>query len=195
MLNLRNGLVLVGCVIGGFIASGGRGLVARAAEPPRWFVRAVAPAEGPIASEGSEASRRIAQLEQRLKELESERHRVTAKAPANREGSSELEAVLAQNRELVERNRALAAENQALAEGHLFEAPAAARACEPSSAADPRTHIRFWAQQLRDSDTGSRRRLTPDQSAAIQVLLRPERELDSHNPWNELGSSALASAR
>jgi hypothetical protein len=102
-----------------------------------------------------------------------------------------------QNRELEARNRALAAQNQALAHGHAFEPPARASACAPPpGAADPREQLRYWARRLRDGDSGGlRARLTPDQKAAIQVLLRPERELDPRNPWRDLGAQALASTK
>jgi hypothetical protein len=192
MLNVRNGLVVVGCVFVGFVTSAGPGLVARAAEPPRWVDGAIAPSGGIAASgttltEGGVAQRRIAQLEQRLKELEAERRGATPNAPAPSEASRELEALIAHNRELTARNRALSAENQALAQSHLFESPATAPACEPPpSGADPRAQIRYWAEQLRDGGPAFRGRLTSEQSAAIQVLLRRERELDPRNPWREL---------
>jgi hypothetical protein len=184
MLSVRDSLVVVGCVFAGFVTSAGPGLVARAAEPPRWFDDTPAPDATVDA-----AQRRVAQLEQRLKELE-------AAAPAGGHTSPELGAVIAQNRDLAARNRVLAAENQALAQHHLFESPAIAAECEPPpSAADPRAQIRYWAQQLRDSGTGFRGRLTTEQSAAVRVLLRPERELDPQNPWREFGRQALASAK
>jgi hypothetical protein len=191
MLNIRDTLVVVGCVFAGFVTSAGPGLVARAAEPPRdWFEHALAAADS--STDGGAAERRIAQLEQQLKALEAERSAAAATGSTPRE----LEAVLSQNRDLAARNRTLAAENQALAQSHLFESPSAAAACEPPpSAADPRAQIRYWAQQLRDSGTGFRGRLTVEQSAAVQVLLRPERELDPRNPWREPGRQALASAK
>jgi hypothetical protein len=183
MLRVRDSLVVVGCVFAGFVTSAGPGLVARAAEPPRWFADTPAPGDGASVDAGA-AQRRIAQLEQRLKELE-------AAATAN--ASGELQAVTAQNRDLAARNRVLAAENQALAQNHLFESPAIAAECAPPpSGADPRAQIRYWAQQLRDSGSGFHGRLTTEQSAAVQVLLRPERELDPQNPWRELGRQALA---
>jgi hypothetical protein len=191
MLSVRNGLVVVGCVFVGFVTSAGPGLVARAAEPPRWGGLGLAPGgnavvPSPLATEGGEAQRRIAQLEQRLKELEAER-RATAHGSARAQASGELQAALAQNRELTARNRTLAAENHALAQSHLFETPASATACEPPpSDADPREQIRYWAERLRDGDTASHGRLTTKQTAAVHVLLRPERELDPSNPWREL---------
>lgn len=187
MLNVRNGLVVVGCVFAGFVTSAGPGLVARAAEPPRWAERALAAGDstlpsGTLAAEGGEAQRRIAQLEQRLKELEAER-RASPARPARDKASDELAAVVAQNRELAARNRALASE---LAQSQLFESPASAGGCEPPpSDADPRAQIRYWAEQLRDSGSSFRGRLTSEQNAAVQVLLRRERELDPRNPWRD----------
>lgn len=192
MSNVRNGLVVVGCVFVGFVTSAGPGIVARAAEPPRWAELALTPNDSPPlpvapAAESGDAQRRIAQLEQRLKELETERNRATRDASTRGKASHELEVMIAHNRELAARNRALAAENQALAEGHLFETPASATACEPApNDADPRAQIRYWAERLRDGDTAFNRRLTTEQNAAVQVLLRRERELDPRNPWREL---------
>ena len=192
MLSVRNGLVVVGCVFVGFVTSAGPGLVARAAEPPRWSELAVTPSDSTMVratptADGGEAQRRIAQLEQRLKQLEAERRGATPDAAAQGKASPELEAMIVHNRQLTARNRALAAENQNLAEGRLFETPAAATACEPPpNDADPRTQIRYWAERLRDGDTAFHGRLTTEQSAAVQVLLRRERELDPRNPWREL---------
>jgi hypothetical protein len=192
MLSVRNGLVVVGCVFVGFVTSAGPGLVARAAEPPRWGELGLAPGDstavsGPTTTEGGEAQRRIAQLEQRLNELEAERRATTADGSARAKASGELQAALAQNRELAARNRTLAAENQALAQSHLFETPASATACEPPPGdADPRAQLRYWAARLRDGDTALHGRLTTKQTAAVHVLLRPERELDPRNPWREL---------
>jgi hypothetical protein len=105
MLSVRNGLVVVGCVFVGFVTSAGPGLVARAAEPPRWGELGLAPGDstavsGPTTTEGGEAQRRIAQLEQRLNELEAERRATTADGSARAKASGELQAALAQNREL-----------------------------------------------------------------------------------------------
>jgi hypothetical protein len=191
MLSLRNGLVVVGCVFVGFITSAGPGLVARAAEPPRWAEHPFAPADGALVpgtliTEGADAQRRVAQLEQRLKELEAERHRASTDGSSRDKASRDLEAVISQNRELAARNRALAAENQALAQSHLFESPATTPACEPPGNADPRAQIRYWAELLRASGSSSRGRLTSEQNAAVQVLLRRERELDPRNPWRDL---------
>lgn len=192
MLNARSGLVVVGCVFAGFVTSAGPALVARAAEPPRWVEGALGASTGTLASDAGEAQRRIAQLEQRLKELEAERGRANPSS-SNGSASRELDAVIAQNRELTARNRALTGENQALAQNHLFESPRPAAACTaPPDAPDPRTQIRYWAQRMRAGDF--RARLTPEQNAAVQVLLRRERELDPHNPWSQPGAQALAAS-
>jgi hypothetical protein len=151
MLSVRESLVVVGCVFVGFVTSAGPGLVARAAEPPRWVEGALTPSDGSVVPGGGVAQRPIAPL----KKLEAQRHVTTAAGPASDKASPELEAVLAQNRELTERNRALASENQALTQSHLFVPPA--KVCEPPPSADPRAQIRYWAQLLRDSDTGSTR--------------------------------------
>lgn len=187
MLSLRDSLVVVGCVFVGFVTSAGPGLVARAAEPPPRLEPALAPSDSTRVPDRGEAQRRVAQLEQ----LEAERRGATSDDAASGKASRELEAVLAHNRELTARNRAL----EALAQSHLFVPPATAKACEPPPSADPRAQIRYWAQLLRDGDTGSHARLTTQQYAAVQVLLRPERELDPRNPWRELGPKALASAK
>lgn len=194
MLNVRSSVVVVGCVFVGFVTSAGPTLVARAAEPPRWIERALASNESTAVPGAGDAKSRVAQLEQRVKELEAERRGATPRGPASGRVSAELEAVLAQNRELEARNLALATENQALANRHPFERTAAA--CEPPSSADPRAQIRYWAQQLRDGDSGFNGRMTTEQNAAVQVLLRPERRLDPSNPWGNFGpEAALASAK
>jgi hypothetical protein len=184
---LRNCIVVVGCVFVGFVASAGPGLVARAAEPERWIERAFATADdSPTSSGEGEARQRIAQLERQLSNLESEPRGATRGGSTPPQASAELDAILAQNRELIARNRALAAENQALAQNHLFEPPVADGACEPPPAdADPKAQLRYWAERLRDGDGGFRGRLTAEQNAAVNVLVRRERALDPHNPWRE----------
>jgi hypothetical protein len=186
---LRNCIVVVGCVFVGFVASAGPGLVARAAEPERWDERTLAPADDstPSSDESeSDARHRIAQLERQLKDLEADPRAATRGGSTARQASGELDAVLARNEELVARNRALAAENLALAQAHLFEPPVADSACEPPPAdADPKAQLRYWAERLRDSEGGFRARLTPEQNAAVNVLVRRERALDPHNPWRE----------
>ena len=95
--------------------------------------------------------------------------------------------MVARNNELTARNRTLAAENQALAQSHLFEPHASATACKsPPGDVDPKAQLRYWAERLRDGDSGFRDRLTIAQNAALNVLLRRERELDPHNPWREM---------
>jgi hypothetical protein len=184
---LRNCIVVVGCVFVGFVASAGPGLVARAAEPERWDDRALAPADdGTPRSDESEgeARHRIAQLERQLKDLAAEPRGATRAGSTPPQASGELGTVLARNQELMARNRALAAENQALAQSHLFEPPVADSACEPPPAdADPKAQLRYWAERLRDGDGAFRARLTPEQNAAVNVLVRRERALDPHNPW------------
>lgn len=148
-----------------------------------------------MVSRGGEPQR-SAQLEQPLTELAAERGGVIADGAASDRVSSELKAVTANNRELAARNRALAAENQALAQSHLYEPSANARACDsPPNDTDPAAQIRYWARRLRDGDAGFRGRLTAEQNAAVQVLLRPERELDPRNPWSKIGPGPLASAK
>jgi hypothetical protein len=183
-MSVRSGFVIVGCVFVGFVTSAGPGLVARAAEPQRWVAGGLSSSEDTTVVEGGEAQRHIAQLEQRLKELEAERRGAAPGGPTGGQVSGELDAVVARNNELLESNRALAAENQALAQSHLFERRASRTACEsPPSDADPKAQLRYWAERLRDGDSGFRDRLTAEQNAAVNVLLRRERELDPHNPW------------
>jgi hypothetical protein len=183
MLNIRQGLVVLGCVFVGFAASAGPGIVASAAEPERWVQSAIGAGPG-------DAQRHVAQLEQRLKELEAERRDGARVAATPGQVPSEPSViaqnqVLAQNQELIARNRALAAENRALTQSHLFEPPVAApAACEPApDGADPKAQLRYWAERLREGENGFRGGLTPEQNAALNVLLRHERSLDPHNPW------------
>jgi hypothetical protein len=181
MLSLRMGLLVLGCVSVGFVASAGPGLAARAAEPELWKPSVMVPG-------GGDAQRRIAQLEQRLRELEAER-RGAAQAgpspvPVPVTVSAELEAVMARNEELVARNRTLATENQALVQGQVFERAPVASRCEPApDGSDPKAQLRYWAERLRDGDNGFRGGLSPEQNAALNVLLRRERALDPRNPW------------
>jgi hypothetical protein len=186
MLSLRNGVVVVGCVCVGFMASAGPGLVARAAEPDRWIASVTASGDSAFGSDDSAfsadehaAQRRITQLEQQLKELEAQRAAASQVPP---QVTQELDAVVARNRELAERNRALSAENQSLVQSRLFEPPQSA--CEePPSGADAKAQLRYWADQLRNPAKGFRGKLTTAQNAALNVLLQEERALDPHNPW------------
>jgi hypothetical protein len=175
MLSLRNGLVVLGCVSVGFIASAGPGFAARAAEPELWVPNAIVPG-------GGDAQRRIAQLEERLREVEAERRGAAQAGQA--QTSAELAAATARNEELVARNRALATENQALVQGQAFERAPLASRCEPvPDGSDPKAQLRYWAERLRDGENGFRGGLSPEQNAALNVLLRRERALDPKNPW------------
>jgi hypothetical protein len=181
MLNARSALVVVGCVFVGFAFSAGPGLVASAAEPERWVgaIKGVSPST----LGASNPQRRIVELEQRVKELEAERRAAAQSAATPRDTSRELAAAIARSDELAARNRALSLQNQELAQAQLFEPPAAATACEPPEGTDAKTQLRFWAEQLRDGDNGPRVRLSAEQNAALNVLLRRERALDPNNPW------------
>jgi len=184
MMSLRNGFLVVGCVFVGFVASAGPGLVAQAAEPQGWVGRVTAGAGNTLPADDGEARLRIVQLEQRLQALEAERRAATPVEPARSAAHGELDAVIARNQELTARNRALAAENQALSQRQLFEPPA--RGCESAPEdANPKAQLRYWAERLRDGDNGFRSRLTAEQSAALNVLLRRERPLDPSNPWRQ----------
>ena len=175
MVQVRRGLVLVGCVSMGFVISAGPGLVARAAEPDRWVSAIVASAS----ARGDAAQRRIAELEQKVKELEAQSQAQLATAK-----SAEL-AAIARSEELAARNRALALENQELAQSRVFEPSGSASvALQPESEADPRVQLRYLARQIRDGEA-SFRRLSPRLNAAVNVILRGERELDPNNPWRE----------
>jgi cell division protein FtsB len=185
MISVRSGFVVVGCVAVGFLTSAGPGVVARAAEPLRWVGVGTAPGAGASVGEAS-AQSRIAQLEQRLKELEAERQAESASGRTHGNVAEQLDASLARNDELQARNRALAAENQTLTQNHLFERPVRATACPPPDDADAKAQLRYWAERLRAGGSQFRDRLTVSQNAALNVLLRPERELDPQNPWREM---------
>jgi hypothetical protein len=171
MLDVRRGLVVVACVSVGFIISARSGLVARAAEPDRWASLLAADANA-TAARASAAQSRIAELEQRVKELEGRQNG----AP----GAGELTAVITRNKELAARNLALTLEQHELAR-RVSEAASNAT-CEPPADADPREQLRYWAKQIKDGET-SFSRFSPDVNAALNVLLRRERQLDPHNPW------------
>ena len=149
--------------------------MARAAEPNRW-VSALTSANEPVA--GADAQRRIAELEQRIKELEAKQ------GAAHGAGKSpELSASKTRNAELTARNRELSLENQELV-SRGSPPLAAAVTCTPPSDADPRAQLRYWARQLRDDDTAIGR-LPADWNSAVNILLRRQRELDPRNPWRE----------
>jgi hypothetical protein len=182
MVNARSGLVVLGCVCVGFVFSAGPELVARAAEPDRWL-GSIATGVSPNATGGGDARRRIVELEQRVKELEAERRSAASSAPPPRESSRELAAAIARSDELAARNRALSLQNQELAAARAFERPVSTVACEPPQSADAKAQLRYWAERLRDGDSGIQVRLSAEQNAALNVLLRRERALDPHNPW------------
>jgi hypothetical protein len=121
----------------------------------------------------------VAELERRVKELEAER-----RSAQHSEKSLEMKAALARNEELAAKNRALSLENQELAQSRAFEQHrSAGAACELPDDADPRAQLRYWAKQMRDGEGALR--LSPEQNAALNVLLRRERHLDPNNPWRE----------
>jgi hypothetical protein len=177
MLNRRS-VVVVGCVFVGFALSAGPGLVARAAEPERW-VGAIAVDASKSAANESAAQRRVAELERRVKELEAERR---GASNSGGEKAQQLAAAIARNEELVEHNRALALENQELAQSRAHARP---EACELPDDVDAKTQLRFWAQRMRDGESGFRGRLSSEWNAALNVVLRGERPLDPRNPWRE----------
>ena len=132
----------------------------------------------PSATAASEdaAQRRIAELAQRVKELEAQR-------PATHPGkSSELAAVKARNEELAARNLALSLENQELLQSRTLRSSHSAAAAFPSPN-DAKAQLRYWARQIQDGNTGFT--LSPAWNGALNVILRRERELDPHNPWRE----------
>jgi hypothetical protein len=117
---------------------------------------------------------RIAELELRLQQLESE-----SSPPA---GSAELGAIL-------ERLDTVIAQNQALLRAQGAPPGAAAvlpTSDAPSDDADAKAMLRYWAERLRAGSNRFRSGLTPDQNAALNTLLRRERPLDPRNPWQEL---------
>ncbi len=186
MLNVRSSLIVVGCVFVGFVASAGPGLVARAAEPDRWVENAMAAGDDLLTADGSDAQRRVAELEQRVKELEAERRVAPQAERASGQAPRELTAAIARNQELMARIRSLSIENQELVQSQLFEHQAGVSACEPPPGdADPKAQLRYWADQLRTGDNGFRSRLTVEQNAALNVLLRRDRELDAQIAWHE----------
>jgi hypothetical protein len=152
--------------------------VARAAEPDGWFDTLGDDASATTTSDDA-ARRRIGELEQRVNELEAE---LRAQASAK---SSELAAAHARNHALAARNHALSAENQELVQlGAVAPAPASAGG-QMCLDGDPKERLRYWAKQIRNGQT-SYRRLSSDWNAAVNVLLRNERQLDPSNPWREL---------
>jgi hypothetical protein len=173
--NVQSTVVVVGCVALGFLASAGPGIVARAAEPVRWAEPLIVP--------GAE-QHRVAQLGPQPKALEAARSE-TSPAPLAAPLAEELaerDALVARNQELVAHNQALALQNQALAQSQA--AAARGEACAPPPAGvDPKEQLRYWGERLRSGDYGFRGGLSPEQMAALNVLMRRERPLDPRNPW------------
>jgi len=177
-VKLGRGLALVACVSAGFVISAGPGMLARAAEPERW-IRAFGADPDATATSEDAAQRRIAELAQRVKELEAQR-------PATQTvgKSSELAAITARNEELAARNRALTLENQELQQSRaLPSSHSASAAFPPPDAADAKAQLRYWARQIQDGNASFT--LSPAWNGALNVILRRERELDPHNPWRE----------
>jgi type II secretory pathway pseudopilin PulG len=116
---------------------------------------------------------RIAELELRLQQLEARRAPMAA---------AELAAIL-------ERLDTVIAQNQALLRAQGTPGAAAAvvpTGDAPSEDADAKVMLRYWAERLRAGSNRFRSGLTPEQSAALNTLLRRERPLDPRNPWQEL---------
>lgn len=173
-VKLARGLALVACVSAGFVISAGPGVLARAAEPDRWM-RAFA--ADPSATSDDAAQRRIAELEERVRELQAQ----NPAAPSAGK-SSELAAATARNAELAARNLALSFENQELLQSRTQKASSAASAAFPLPN-DAKAQLRYWARQVQDGQTSFR--ASSAWNSALNVILRPERELDPHNPWRE----------
>ncbi|MEY2933412.1 MAG: hypothetical protein RL033_4161 [Pseudomonadota bacterium] len=178
MLDLRKGFVVVGCVAVGFVVSAGPGLVASAAEPDRWVAAIATDARRSTADEGA-AQRRVAELEQRVKELEAAR----SGAAKSGETSPELAAAMARSEALEQRNRTLSVENQELAQSRAVGRRSAA--CEAPDGEDPKVQLRYWATRMRDNESGFRGRVSSEWNGALNVLLKQERSLDPHNPWRQ----------
>jgi hypothetical protein len=124
----------------------------------------------------SDNQRRIAELEWRLRELEAQQDAEPRRGARHLGAVLErLDALLEQNQELMRAAAASRAEDAASCAAEL-----------PSDAADPKEHLRFWAERLRSSSNGFRGGLTPEQNSALNVLLRRERLLDPLNPWPDL---------
>ena len=177
-VKLGRGIALVACVSAGFVISAGPGVLARAAEPDRWVKAFTAEASATPASEDA-AQRRIAELAQRVKELEAQR---PAQQTAGK--SPELAAAVARNEELAARNHALSVENQELLQSRTLGASTSALAAfEPANPADAKAQLRYWARQLQDGNPSFT--LSPAWNGALNVILRRERELDRNNPWRD----------
>ena len=172
-VKFARGLALVACVSAGFVISAGPGVLARAAEPDRWIKAFGA---DPSATPDDAAQRRIAELEQRVQELQ-------AQQPATPSAgtSSELAAATARNAELASRNLALSLEVQELMQSRAQKANSASAALPLPN--DARAQLRYWARQIQDGNASLR--LSSAWNGALNVILRPERELDPHNPWRE----------
>lgn len=88
----------------------------------------------------------------------------------------------AEDRELVNRLDRLMAMNERLLAEH---APAPVPAAEPtlSPTLSPEQELRALVERLRGHPGSPHGGLTREQEGALRVLMRPERTLDTENPW------------
>jgi hypothetical protein len=122
----------------------------------------------------------LAQLEQRLHDLERQREDDTERARVR-----ELLPVMDKLDLLVSQTRELLLQSQPAS---VTTAPAASATVVGAGASeadsDPKEQLRHWAERLRGDPSRWRGGLSPAESQALNVLLRRERLLDPRNPWH-----------
>jgi hypothetical protein len=129
---------------------------------------------------------RLVEVEQRLRQIELEGQLAAERTRARELAvvAEKLEVLIGQNQQIL-----LQASAPLPVEPELPAAPAVASvtvadACVDAS--DPKERLRYWAERLRNDASLWRGGLTPAQNQALNILLRRERSLDPHNPWNDL---------
>jgi hypothetical protein len=120
-----------------------------------------------------ENRQQIAQLQARLAEVE-QRQPPPPEAPGSADLKpllARLDLMIAQNQSLLQNANAASAESPDLAKPP----------CGPD--ADAKQQLRYWAERLRANPPRSHGGLSLEESRALNVLLREERDLDLMNPW------------
>ena len=132
---------------------------------------------------------RAAELEARISRLEQRAAGTTSTRSAEeRELSSRLERLIAVNERLLAERASPPASAPSGLTGPAAPLPSqvtAAAAATPTSARIPsqEQELRALVERMRGRPGSPRGGLTTEQEAALRVLLRPERTLDTESPW------------
>ena len=126
-------------------------------------------------------SRRVSlENQQQIAELQGRLAEVEQRQPAPLEGPSTTDL-----RTLIARLDLLIAQNQSLVQNVTATSAERSESTKVPCGADsdPRQQLRYWAERLRSRPSGTHGGLSLEESRALSVLLREERDLDLINPW------------